>query len=965
MIFKDRIQYHKLRGRLEIVRDWMRNHHIPEGLLFVITGILSTIWFLIRVIPKPSRAAYPCMRVAAPFMSGFIIYLLTVGGLTFASRKLKLRIINVRYLSAFFLMFAVIVAVAINPSGNSAGYNQDLTTKTGPDDLPNQPIGTALGINPGRVVWAWDTAATKRNCTSYYFKPGNTDQKVVTFMFSQSLNMLTGEASVAKSWDSMFRYFNSKRHQENRGYTPGEKIFIKINQTSGRGRLREAERAKGNFYYPASHNHQSGEDGSPDLGTCETSPFLVLQILRQLINDCGIEQQDIAVGDPQNPTYGHNFDAWSTEFPDVVYTDRTAGSYGRTLIHPTRNDLLFYSDKFQTDKLYDIIEDADYMINVANLKPHSGTGITLTAKNHFGSQSRSGAYHLHYSHLSQIEGKPPTNAGYHKYRVLVDLMGSKYLGQNTILYVIDGLYAGGASEGGPPVKYFMAPFNGNWSSSVFISQDQVALESVCYDFLRTEWNGTYSHDPSNNFFEAMPDINGVDDYLHQAADSSNWPKGIVYDPDNSGKPIPSLGIHEHWNNPVNKQYSRNLGKDYGIDLVSIPAGITGMNAPKMDFGSAGMKLGVKESKNPVSKNVKAEAVLNPATGKASMAVKGKSIEINSVINRSFRKGFKPGKFYAAVLDDNNGKYFLTDAGVIRGDLFSVDDNMHLSEANGKLSDLANVNNAVVFQRLKSFVYELSGSGPLLWIATDHGAVAAPVHEESGITDAVLYDTSNADILSNNILSVALGRNRLRWFGTGKGISALLDNKWLTPAYQEVYPESLFRYYPITSMATTSNGDSLYVGTEGGGVSRVFRDNVDAISGASSYLQWGPIEMPSDTVYSICITRDGTQWIGTNNGVARHAGYNTLENWTVFNTANGLIDNVVQTIAADPYGRYVWVGTKGGLSVYDGSVWSSFTVKDGLISDNILFIMIDKNGLVYLGTDNGIMVYSEGKLACYK
>ncbi|MBK7710646.1 MAG: hypothetical protein IPJ37_06685 [Bacteroidales bacterium] len=49
-------------------------------------------------------------------------------------------------------------------------------------------------------------------------------------------------------------------------------------------------------------------------------------------------------------------------------------------------------------------------------------------------------------------------------------------------------------------------------------------------------------------------------------------------------------------------------------------------------------------------------------------------------------------------------------------------------------------------------------------------------------------------------------------------------------------------------------------------------------------------MPSDTVYSICITRDGTQWIGTNNGVARHAGYNTLENWTVFNTANGLIDN---------------------------------------------------------------------------
>ena len=128
-----------------------------------------------------------------------------------------------------------------------------------------------------------------------------------------------------------------------------------------------------------------------------------------------------------------------------------SGNYGRTLIHPTKNDLLFYSDKSQTDKLYDIIENADYMINVANLKPHSCAGITLTAKNHFGSQSREGAYHLHYSHLSPDRGQAPTNAGYHKYRVLVDLMGSKYLGQNTLLYVIDGLYGGGACEGGPPV----------------------------------------------------------------------------------------------------------------------------------------------------------------------------------------------------------------------------------------------------------------------------------------------------------------------------------------------------------------------------------------------------------------------------------------------------------------------------------------------------------------------------------
>ena len=44
-------------------------------LFLPVTGLASLLWFLIRVIPKPSRAGYPCMRVAAPLASTFIIYL--------------------------------------------------------------------------------------------------------------------------------------------------------------------------------------------------------------------------------------------------------------------------------------------------------------------------------------------------------------------------------------------------------------------------------------------------------------------------------------------------------------------------------------------------------------------------------------------------------------------------------------------------------------------------------------------------------------------------------------------------------------------------------------------------------------------------------------------------------------------------------------------------------------------------
>ena len=62
--------------------------------------------------------------------------------------------------------------------------------------------------------------------------------------------------------------------------------------------------------------------------------------------------------------------------------------------------------------------------------------------------------------------------------------------------------------------------------------------------------------------------------LHQAADSTNWPAGIKYDPDSTGVHIYSLGVHEHWNNATDKKYTRNLGTGNGIELKSVEVGAT-------------------------------------------------------------------------------------------------------------------------------------------------------------------------------------------------------------------------------------------------------------------------------------------------------------------------------------------------------------------------------------------------------
>ena len=51
--------------------------------LFPAVGLLSLIWFLVRVMPKPSRTAYPCQQAAAPLAAGFVLWV--AGALASAS----------------------------------------------------------------------------------------------------------------------------------------------------------------------------------------------------------------------------------------------------------------------------------------------------------------------------------------------------------------------------------------------------------------------------------------------------------------------------------------------------------------------------------------------------------------------------------------------------------------------------------------------------------------------------------------------------------------------------------------------------------------------------------------------------------------------------------------------------------------------------------------------------------------
>jgi hypothetical protein len=514
------------------------------------------------------------MKVAAPFAGGFLAYLGGLLGAIISFKTARNYFYKSKYLLASILVVAGLTAGAfsiMSTETESYAFSPAGDSLFVPTEPPNTPMGTAKGIFPGRVVWNWDsTAATWNGTSGNWWSDSNTHQAVVDSMLCQSLRALTGKTTDQEAWDTLFKYFNMNHGKGNIGYQNGEKIAIKINlvQSSSPGTV-------GNKSF--------------------VPPQFALSLLRQLVNVVGVKDSNITFYDTDrfvpDPVYtkcknaypGVHFMGWVQSGGREKYVRDT------TRIHWAEN-LTEEINGGHPAFLPTSVTKASYLINLADFKAHRYMGVTFCSKNHFGTLSVDGnngreyqdaphAAGLHYYtavHDIYIEGSPEwTFKGrpMGTYNTLVDLMGHKDLGAKTLLFIIEAFY-GVQYEGcpvGPDSKWQMAPFNDNWTSSLFLSQDNVAIESVGLDFFRTEQsinpNYTYTY-------------GAVDNYLHEAALADNPPSGTVYDPEHDGISLQSLGVHEHWNNATEKQYTRNLGTGNGIELVSLTGTVTSIQEEK-------------------------------------------------------------------------------------------------------------------------------------------------------------------------------------------------------------------------------------------------------------------------------------------------------------------------------------------------------------------------------------------------
>jgi len=196
-----------------------------------------------------------------------------------------------------------------------------------------------------------------------------------------------------------------------------------------------------------------------------------------------------------------------------------------------------------------------------------------------------------------------------------------------------------------------------------------------------------------------------------------------------------------------------------------------------------------------------------------------------------------------------------------------------------------------------------------------------------------YDKYNTPELGDNVIQSLLvdRRNRL-WIATGSGLAQMANGRFSRFTRAQGLPGET-----IWSLLEDSRG-RVWVGTQSG-IAIFSGDRFELFEAADAAFRGAVFSMHEDA--------DGTMWVGSENArLLRVQG----SQQTVFGAEDGLPETAIRTITRDALGE-LWVGTDDGLYRLEKG---RFVRKDADLRNEVVrALAVDSDGALLVGTYSGL------------
>ncbi|MCK9475014.1 MAG: hypothetical protein M0R46_03795 [Candidatus Muirbacterium halophilum] len=271
----------------------------------------------------------------------------------------------------------------------------------------------------------------------------------------------------------------------------------------------------------------------------------------------------------------------------------------------------------------------------------------------------------------------------------------------------------------------------------------------------------------------------------------------------------------------------------------------------------------------------------------------------------------------------------------------------LSAGNEKIT-LYNTRHGLIDDFITSLVVEKLKDREIIWIGTWKGIVK---YDDD---DRWVSYTSGDGLSQDHVTDITIDNSNNLWASTISlknegGVSKFDGRKWEN--FNKFGKNA--EYANVVSMFTDSK-DRVWVGTWGKGIGYYFNDKWSFFDTSDG--------LPSDEIMDIT-EFNGNIWFATKNDGAFYLLEDSMTWEKVNEHSSKIINDSICSIKAGK--NEIWIGTWGGVSVFNGKSWKSYTHWTGLLDNFIRTIDYDEStGYTYFGTDKGLSIFKDDEWINY-